>query len=69
MTSVGYRSSVMRLRASFAPTTSWWWKWTPPGPMERVRGLPTSWKRAARRKVLSGVVLPMTATVWARTSL
>ena len=29
----------MRFRAIFAPTTSWWWKWTPPGPIERVSGL------------------------------
>ena len=32
-----------------APTTSWWWKLTPPGPIERVLGLPTSWSSAARR--------------------
>ena len=39
-----------RLRAIRAPTTSWWWKVTPPpGSNRRVRGLPMSCSRAARR--------------------
>ena len=35
----------------------------------RVLGLPTSWKRAARRRMRSGLVFSTTAMVWARTSL
>ena len=57
-------SRVMR-----APTTSWWWKVTPPSAMARVRGLPTSWKSAASRSRRSGEVLSTTASVWASTSL
>ena len=52
-----------------APTTSWWWKLTPPSVMARVRGLPTSWKRAAKRSSRFFEVLSTTARVWARTSL
>ena len=40
-----------------APTTSWWWKLTPPGPTERVFGLPMSCRSAARRTRSSGRVL------------
>ena len=65
----GSASSCIRLRVIRAPTTSWWWKWTPPGPIDRGRGLPMSWNRAARRRTLSGLVFATTAMVWARTSL
>ena len=42
-------------RASFAPTTSWWWKVTaPPGSILRVAGLPMSCSSAARRSTRSG---------------
>ncbi len=55
MTSLGNRSSVSRLRAIFAPTTSWWWNATfPPGSSDRVRGLPTSCRIAASRSTRSG---------------
>src|SRR5664280_3650263 len=59
----------MRLRVMRAPTTSWWWKVTPPSTKARVLGLPTSWKSAARRSRRSGPVLSTTARVWASTSL
>ena len=52
-----------------APTTSWWWKLTPPSVMARVRGLPTSWKSAASRSSRFGDVLSTTASVCASTSL
>ena len=38
-----------------APTTSWWWKLTPPPANDRVLGLPTSWNSAARRTISSGL--------------
>ncbi len=59
----------MRVRVMRAPTTSWWWKLTPPSVMARVRGLPTSWKSAASRSMRSLEVLSTTANVCARTSL
>ena len=37
-----------------APTTSWWWKLTPPLANDRVFGLPTSWNSAARRTTQLG---------------
>ena len=40
MTSLLYRRARSRLRASLAPTTSWWWNVTvPPSTNRRVRGL------------------------------
>ncbi len=59
----------MRVLVIRAPTTSWWWKLTPPSVMARVRGLPTSWNSAARRSSRSADVLSTTARVCARTSL
>ncbi len=59
----------MRARVMRAPTTSWWWNDTPSLPIERVRGLPTSWNSAASRTMRSGRVLATTAIVWASTSL
>ena len=54
-TSVLNRSAVSRFRASFAPTTSWWWNETlPPGSNRRVAGLPMSCSSAASRLIRSG---------------
>ena len=47
----------MRWRVIRAPTTSWWWKVTPPSTKARVLGLPTSWNRAASRSSRSGAGL------------
>ena len=58
------RTLVMR-----APTTSWWWKLTPPSVMARVFGLPTSWNSAASRSSRFFDVLSTTASVCANTSL
>ena len=53
--SLSNRSARRRLRASFAPTTSWWWNDTaPPGSSLRVAGLPMSCSSAARRTTRSG---------------
>ena len=68
-TSFGYFSARMRSSVMRAPTTSWWWKLTPPSANERVLGLPTSWNSAARRTRSSGRVLRTTAIVCASTSL
>ena len=55
MTSLLKRSACIRLRVSFAPTTSWWWKLTPPpSSKRRVFGLPTSCISAAKRSTKSG---------------
>ena len=46
---LGIFSARIRLRTSFAPTTSWWWKLTPPpGSNRRVAGLPMSCSSAAQ---------------------
>ena len=67
--SLGYFSARIRSSVMRAPTTSWWWKLTPPLANDRVLGLPTSWNSAARRTTSSGRVLRTTAIVCASTSL
>ena len=53
------RSSRSRFVASFAPSTSWWWKVTvPSGSIFRVAGLPMSWSSTARRRTRIGFVSP-----------
>lgn len=50
----------MRLVASLAPTTSWWWNDTlPPGSNRLVRGLPMSCNRAASRAIQVGPPEPI----------
>ena len=54
-TSLLNRRAVSRFRASFAPTTSWWWNDTfPPASNFRVAGLPMSCSSAASRLTRSG---------------
>ena len=60
----------MRVRVIRAPTTSWWWKLTPPSVMARVRGLPdVVEQRGQAQQPVRVDVLSTTASVCASTSL